>query len=137
MQISPGRIVFVGGGLVIGGSVDRAPARYDKAIVQLLRSMQAEPWQNWWGPPEQDLECQLFVWYGGRRTGHTYLRRNPKWVTACIERTDLGGLDPGPAAALADAEELVTKLAKRFDLPPRPPLPSVASAISAQPPPGQ
>lgn len=120
VPIIPNReIVFVGGGLVIGGSINKLPPYYD-VIAKILRSINrnAVEWDGWWrksGAPQ----CQVFAWVGGPAT-KVRVHRSERRVLAQIDRVipvrASGWSDPGKEAAISDAHELIDRLADRFDL---------------------
>lgn len=121
----PPLLMYVGGGLVIGGSVSSLPPQYSWAIDYLLKQLFNAEWQRWWKISGQG-QCLVYSWIGGDRT-EVRVRRSPAHVYAACDRaipTDDPDhfLDPGQeAAALADATALVAKLRSRFDLPEPPP----------------
>lgn len=130
-EILEGHLIgYVGGGLVIGGSIQNTPPVYASVVDTLLASIDHEPyndqWDQWWAKAGEP-PCLIFAWIGGPRT-EIRVRRTRDRVTAQIERatemSDQGGpLDPGIEAALADVKALFDKLRSRFDLPATPPFP--------------
>lgn len=120
----PPLLMYVGGGLVIGGSVWSLPAQYSWAINHLLKQLFSADWQQWWEHSGQG-RCLVYSWIGGDRT-EVRVRRSPAHVYAACDRaipTDDPDQvpDPGQEAALADATALVAKLRDRFALPEPPP----------------
>lgn len=110
---------FVGGGPTLGGPVFATPPLYRRAIYRLLSQFDGAGWQEWWSLGGQP-ECRVFTWVGGRRTEARVRRSHHQVYAACeraIEVDDKGPVDPGAHAALADAEALVARLRRRFDLP--------------------
>lgn len=116
----PPLLTYVGGGLVIGGSVSSLPPQYSWAIGYLLKQLFNADWQRWWEHGGQG-RCLVYSWIGGDRT-EVRVRRSSGHVTATCDRAvpidDPDQVfDPGQEAALADATALVAKLRDRFALP--------------------
>lgn len=122
-------ITFIGGGLVIGGTASRLPENYYEGVSEVFGRAEDEDWQVWWestGLPPLELWC----WIGGGVQG-AKVRRTQFKVTARLERDHRGAdADPGQAAGVRDARDLIQALVKRFSLsaPPDPLAQSVSSS---------
>lgn len=112
-------LTYLGGGLVIGGTVETLPPEYTRTIDDLLVQIGEECWQRWWATAGQPA-CSVYSWIGGPRT-LVRVRRSASSVYAARERAIATDdprrfSDPGAPAAQADANALIAKLRDRFNL---------------------
>lgn len=121
-------IVFVGGGLVVGGSALDPDHPYLATVWGLLRSVDVNwrAWEAWWSEANAP-RCEIFAWLGEPKSRVT-VRRSTSRVLAQIDRSYpiphvTSGLADSSAGVLArhDVIRLIQKLRDRFGLsePPR------------------